>query len=90
MPEPQTDKIDLGLMVEGIVELDPMSGRLVVRYEDDQGNFQFHDVQEYLLRYKGQEVRCIITPTATIAQLAKLVEQGNVRLEDIPAVPKFG
>ncbi len=89
MSTPQADKIDLGLMVEGVVELDPMSGRLVVRCEDDQGNFQFHDVQEHLLRYKGQEVRCIITPTATIQQLAKMVERGEVRIEDVPAVPKL-
>ncbi len=86
MPDP---KLDLGLMVEGVIELDPMSGRLVIRYEDKSGVFQFHDIQEQLLRYKGEEVRCIITPMASVAKLAHMVEQGSVKMDEIPKVPKL-
>ncbi len=82
-------KLDMGLMVEGIVELDPMTDRLVIRYQDKEGTVQTADVQERLLQYKGQEVRCIITPTATIQQLARMVESGGVKLEDVPPVPKL-
>jgi hypothetical protein len=81
--------IDLGLMVEGVVELDPMTGRLVVRYEDAKGAFQSCDVQEQLLRYKGEEVRCIITPMASVTKLAKMVEIGDIKLEEVPSVPKL-
>ena len=82
-------KLDMGLMVDGVVELDPMSGRLVIRYQDSKGAFQTADIQERLLQYKGEEVRCIITPAATIAKMARMVESGAVKLEDIPHVPKL-
>lgn len=81
--------LDMGLMVEGIVELDPMSGRLIIRYQDKSGAFQTADIQERLLQYRGEEVRCIITPTATIAQIARLVENGGMKLEEVPPVPKL-
>lgn len=84
MPTP-----DLGLMVEGVVELDPMTGRLVIRYEDANGSFLFVDVEEHLRRYRDQEVRCIITPMRSIAQLAEMVERGEIKLEDVPTVPKL-
>ena len=85
-------KIDtnLGLMVEGVVELDPMTGRLVIRYEDITGANQFVDVEERLRQYQGDAVRCIITPTASINHLARLVEEGQMRLQDVPTVPKLG
>lgn len=82
--------LDLGLMVEGVVELDPMTGRLVIRHESADGVNTFADIQDRLLQYKGQSVRCIITPMSSIAQLAHLVEKGGMSLEDIPTVPKLG
>ena len=85
MPE----NLDLGLMVEGVVELDPMTGRLVVRYEDSKGAFQTVDVQEQLQRYRGEQVRCIITPMATVAKLAAMVESGAMKVDNIPKVPKL-
>lgn len=85
---PDIHKLDFGLVAEGIVELDPMSGRLVVRVPTDKGN-EFFDVQEYLLKYKGQEVRCIITPFSTINTVARMVEEGDVSLDAVPKVPRF-
>ena len=84
------NQMDMGLMVEGVVELDPLSGRLIIRVEDKQGGFETYDLQEHLARYNGREVRCIVTPMATVAKLAQMVEQGRVRLEDVPSVPKLG
>ena len=81
--------LDLGLMVEGVVELDPMTGRLVLRCDNGKGGFQTFDVQERLLMYKGAEVRCIITPMASVAKLAQMVENGAVKLEDAPQVPRL-
>jgi len=82
-------KLDMGLMVEGVVELDPMTGRLIIRYQDAKGEFQTADVQERLLQYKGEDVRCIITPMSSVRQLAHMVENAGLKLEDVPKVEKL-
>jgi hypothetical protein len=87
---PVKEDIDLGVMVEGTVELDPMSGRMVVRYEDAKGELQFVDVQERLAAYNGQDVRLLVTPLATVAKLHGMVERGELKLEHVPTVPKLG
>lgn len=76
--------MDLGTIVEGIVELDPMTGRLVLRCERPDGGFSYTDVQASLERYRGEEVRFILTPLATINKLASLVEAGELSLESVP------
>lgn len=81
-------ELDLGLMTEGVVELDPMTGRLVIRTEDSRGAFHFIDVQERLLHYKGQEVRLVITPLSTVAELAQMVERGELPLDQVPTLKK--
>ncbi len=77
-------ELDLGTVAEGIVEIDPMTGRMVIRVEDDQGGFQFIDVQEHLTKYKGQEVRFIVSPFSTINKLAEMVEKGELPVEQVP------
>ncbi len=79
-------KLDLGVIAEGVVELDPMTGRMVVRTIGDDGSNQFIDVQEHLARYKGQDVRFIVTPLATVSQLAEMVEKGEVGLDQVPTL----
>lgn len=69
--------MDFGTMAEGVVELDPMTGRLVLRCERE-GGFDYLDVQGVLERYKGEEVRFIVVPFATIHQVADLVEQTSL------------
>ena len=85
MPQPQ---LDMGVMTEGVVELDPMTGRLVLRCENRQGQNEFIDIQERLLQYKGEFVRFILTPMATVSSLAQMVERGGMKLEDVPKVPR--
>ena len=80
--------MDLGLVAEGIVELDPMTGRLVLRCERPEGGFDYVDVQAALERYRGEEVRFILTPFTTIHQLADMVERGELQLDDVPGVKK--
>ncbi len=80
---------DVGTMVEGVVEIDPMTDHVVVRYETKAG-VQFFDLNERLLKYRGQEVRCIVTPLSTVAKLAQMVESGELRVEDVPRVQKLG
>jgi hypothetical protein len=74
--------MDLGIMAEGVVELDPMTGRLVLRCERPEGGFDYIDVQAVLERYKGEEVRFIMTPFATINRLAEMVEAGEIEMGD--------
>lgn len=82
--------MDLGTMVEGIVELDPLSERMVLRIQKLDGTFTFLDVQEVLTKYTGEEVRFIMTPIRTIETLAKMVESGEKTLEEatLIRVPK--
>jgi hypothetical protein len=68
--------MDLGTMVEGIVELEPMSGRMVLRIQQADGSNVFLDVQECMERYQGKEVRFILTPMSTVAEVAKMVAAG--------------
>jgi hypothetical protein len=80
--------MDLGMLTEGVVELDPMTGRMVLRIPQEDGSFAFLDVQEVLERYKGEAVRFIVTPLSTVEELAKLVETGQLAPEDVPTVPR--
>lgn len=82
MPSP--NELDLGIVAEGVVELDPMTGRMVVRVIGDDGENVYLDVQEHLAKYLGQEVRFIITPQASISQLAEMVENGDIPLDQVP------
>jgi len=70
--------MDLGLMTEGFVELDPMSGRMVLRIPQENGANEYLDVQDFLTSYNGRQVRFIITPVETIAKLAEMVASGEV------------
>lgn len=78
--------MDLGSLVEGVVELDPMTGRMVLRVQQEDGSNVFLDVQEQLARYQGQEVRFIMTPLKTIAELTRLVESGQMPVEVAQAI----
>jgi hypothetical protein len=76
--------MDLGLVAEGVVELEPMTGRLVLRCELPEGGFSYVDVQAELAHYQGEEVRFILAPLSTINALAEQVERGELKLEDAP------
>ena len=77
-------RLDLGLIAEGVVELDPMSGNLVIRTEDEHGKMNILDVQAQLEKYKGRDVRFVISPMDTVNQLAKMVEEGDLALDQVP------
>jgi len=81
MPSPQ--KLDLGIIAEGIVELDPMTGRHVIRVVQPDGSNTFVDVQEQLAKYNGQDVRLIVTPLETVSQLAGMVERGEISMDAV-------
>lgn len=78
--------LDLGVVVEGVVELDPISGRLIIRSEDEHGQFQEVDVQARMEQYQGEEVRFIMTPLRTVSEIAQMVEAGEMDPSEIPVV----
>lgn len=79
-------KLDLGLIAEGVVEIDPMTGHYVVRSEDPNGKITILDPQAQLERYKGEDVRFILTPLKTVSQVAKMVEEGEIDASQIPSL----
>lgn len=76
--------MDFGTVAEGTVELDPMTGRLILRCEQEDGSFLYVDVQSVLERYKGEEVRFIVAPFSTINKLAQMVDTGDATLDSVP------
>lgn len=74
-------------IVEGIVEIDPMDNKVTIRTVDQYGNPLTFDPIPALAHLKGQEVRLIITPLAsvtTVEEYAKKLEtsQGPVVVVD--------
>lgn len=80
---PLPSDLDLGAIKEGVVEINPMSGRMIIRIEGAKG-FEFFDLQEALAKYVGQEVRVVIAPFSTINRLAQMVEDGEIPASAVP------
>lgn len=66
--------INLGHLIEGIVEQDPMTDRYVIRTEDAQGRPVVFDVQSALANFKGKEVRFTLASFEDLQKLAEMVE----------------
>jgi hypothetical protein len=81
MPAPN---LDLGHVKEGVVEIDPMTGRMVLRCTAPDGAVEYFDVQQALERYRNEEVRVIIVPFATINKVAQMVENGEISADQAP------
>lgn len=79
MPDPTLP--DLGHIVEGVVEQDPMSDRYLVRHQLADGSWRSFDIQEALAKYKGQEIRLTVASFETIERIAALVEEGGITVE---------
>ena len=62
-------------LVEGIVEEDPLTGQCTIRTEDQLGKPFSFDPQMAFLQFKGREVRFVLVPLATIAQLEEAQRQ---------------
>ncbi len=87
MPD-QNPPIDFGYLVEGIIELDPITGHPTIRTVDGAGKPIDFDVAAHVARYAGQEVRFILTPFDTINRLNDMAEKGE--LGDVAPIPNQG
>jgi aspartate/glutamate racemase len=84
MPDPlNAEDLDLGYIREGVVEIDPISGRMVIRTTTTEG-YDYLDVQETLTKYAGQDVRIVIVPCSTIHKVADMVESVSLPLDQVP------
>jgi hypothetical protein len=71
-------------LVEGIVEVDPMDDKVTIRTVDQQGNPLSFDPIPALAHLKGQEVRLILTPLAsveTVEEYAKKLETSSTPVD---------
>jgi hypothetical protein len=80
---PTNENLDLGHVKEGVVEIDPMTGRMVIRCAVP-GGFDYFDVQAALEQYRNEEVRVVIVSFATIAKVAQMVESGEIPADRMP------
>ena len=66
---------DLGHLIEGTVEQDPMTDRYVIRTVDSSGKPLTFDVQSALAEYVGKEVRFTLASFDNLEKLAQMVEK---------------
>lgn len=78
--------MNLGNLLEGVIERDPLDERLRLRTVDAQGNVLHVDLEDLLSRYEGQEVRFILMSLESIRAIQEMVggdEVVGVMPEDI-------
>lgn len=79
-------QIGMGVyLVEGIVEQDPMSDRFVIRTVDQEGKPITFDPQAVLGQLKGQEIRIVVAPLATVQEVERLVRQQQAEGHNVQA-----
>lgn len=90
MPNP----LDFGHLLEGTIEQDPISDRYSIRTVDAQGKPISVDLDELFARFIGQDVRMTLVSLESLAELAKLVEEGGgggqvlgIPRDQLPPVP---
>lgn len=81
------ENLDIGYLVEGTVERDPMTDRVTIRTVDADGKPIDFDPSQALAHYVGKEVRFTLASFETLdrlAELAKVEEGGAVPLVGVP------
>lgn len=76
-------------LVEGVVEVDPLTDRCTLRTVDEKGDPLSFDPFPALAQYAGQEVRLIIAPMATVEYVEKVAAAAEaagepVKVMDLP------
>lgn len=70
-------------LVEGTVELDPMTDRLIIRTVDPNGNPVDFDPQVVLRQLKDQEIRVVIAPLMAVREVERLVRNQQAQGENV-------
>lgn len=83
----------LGHILEGVIEINPMTERYQIASQELDGSVKTIDLHELLAQFVGKEVRLTLASFEGLAQLAKMVEdQGGGQVygitpEQFPTVP---
>lgn len=93
MSDSSPPPIQLGHLIEGVVEQDPLTDRYTIHTVDPHGRPFTVDVQDLLSKFVGQEVRLTLASFEDLSRLARLVEERGggqvfgVQPEEMPDVP---
>lgn len=82
MSEINTSEVHI---VEGVVESDPFTGYCTIR-----DAAQSHDPQTALKSLAGREVRLVVVPLATLAQIEQLAREAEAQGESVQVVDAPG
>jgi len=83
----------LGHILEGVVELNPMTEHYQISSMELDGKVKTIDLHELLAQFQGKEVRLTLASFEALAEIAKMVEtQGGggvygIQPEQLPTVP---
>jgi hypothetical protein len=69
-----TNPLNMGHLIEGTIEQDPLTDKFFIRTVDQQGKASRFDIEAALAEHKGKEVRFTLISFENLAQLAELVE----------------
>lgn len=79
---------DLGHIIEGTVEADPLSEKLSIRTVDAEGKPQSIDLDELVRRYAGKEVKLTLASLENLQKIQTALGDGagvmGVMPEDVP------
>ena len=77
-------------LVEGFVESDPMTVQTTIRTVDENGKDYSFDVQAAFKSLEGQEVRFVLTPLATLAELNAMAAKVEALVGPVEVVDEPG
>jgi len=72
-----TTPFNMGHLIEGTVEQDPVTNKFFIRTEDLKGNSARFDVEAALAEHKGKPVRFTLISFENLARLQELVESSG-------------
>lgn len=79
---------DLGHILDGVIERNPMTDRLQLHTVDSKGRPHTIDLENLLAKYEGQEVKLTLASMANLQKIQEALGDGEsvlgVMPEDIP------
>lgn len=86
-------QLNLGHLIEGVVERDPMTDALQIRTIDDQDRQIFIKLEDLFSTYVGQEVRLTLSSMEALLKIQELLEESGggvqaVMPEDLDGVAR--
>jgi len=79
---------DLGHILDGVIERNPMSDKLQLHTLDVEGKSLVIDLEDLFSRYVGQEVKLTLAPMDNIRRLQEVLGDGEgvvgLMPEDVP------